>query len=88
MELPNVPAWLSILILIFAVILIIDAIGSFVLWKYTKNRMFLKAGIGWSANFINFAVHGAATKNNEITLNLNWSLFLFYNGVLFSYDFM
>ena len=30
--------------------------------------MFLKAGLGWTANFINFAVHGAATKNNEITL--------------------
>lgn len=62
------PQWLPVLILIFAFILLADAVGSFVLWKTTKNRLFLKASIAWSANFFNFIGHGAAQNHAQMTL--------------------
>jgi len=52
------PAWLPILIMIFSLILVLDAIGSFVAWRYLHNRLFLLAGFAWLANFINFIIHG------------------------------
>lgn len=62
------PLWLPTLIMIFAVILIIDAIGSFMMWKYTGNRLFFIASIGWAANFVNFTIHGMATGHDVFTL--------------------
>lgn len=62
------PQWLPVLILIFAVILLADAVGSFLLWRMTKNQLFLKASYAWSANFINFVIHGAAQDHAQFTL--------------------
>lgn len=62
------PLWLPTIIYIFTCILIIDSIGSFAIWKYTKNPLFLKASIAWGANFINFAIHGATRDHAELTL--------------------
>lgn len=62
------PLWLPTIIYIFTCILIIDSIGSFAIWKYTKNPLFLKASIAWGANFINFAIHGAAQNHAQLTL--------------------
>lgn len=62
------PAWLPTLIFIFAAMLVIDAIGSFIMWRYIRDRMFFKAAIGWSANFVNFAIHGAFQTHAEMTL--------------------
>jgi signal transduction histidine kinase len=67
-EVLSMPLWLPTLIFIFALILIIDALGSFAFWKYTKNRLFFKASVAWGANFINFAIHGAAEVHRSITL--------------------
>lgn len=62
------PLWLPTIIYIFTFILIIDSVGSFVFWKYTKNALFLKASIAWGANFINFAIHGAVKDHSHLTL--------------------
>lgn len=62
------PLWLPTLISIFTIILIIDSVGSFLFWKYTQNRLFLKASVAWAANFINFAIHGAAQDHSTLTL--------------------
>lgn len=62
------PLWLPTIIYIFTIILIIDSVGSFAFWKYTKNRLFLKASVAWGANFINFAIHGGAQHPSLMTL--------------------
>lgn len=62
------PAWLPTVIAIFAIILLLDAVGSFILWRYSRNKLFLVAGVAWTANFINFAVHAAASQYDELTL--------------------
>lgn len=62
------PAWLPTLIFIFAAMLVIDAIGSFVMWRFIQDRMFFKASIAWTANFVNFFIHGAYQIHGEITL--------------------
>lgn len=62
------PLWLPTIIYIFTIILVIDSLGSFAFWKYTKNSLFLKASIAWGANFINFAIHGAAQDHSQLTL--------------------
>ncbi len=62
------PAWLSTLIFIFAAMLIIDAIGSFIMWRYSRDQMFFKAAIAWTANFVNFAIHGAFQNHGAMTL--------------------
>lgn len=60
--------WLPTIIYIFTIILIIDSLGSFAFWKYTQNRLFLKASIAWGANFINFAIHAAYPGHSSMTL--------------------
>lgn len=62
------PLWLPTIIYIFTAILIIDSLGSFAIWKYTKNPLILKASIAWGANFVNFAIHGAAQNHALLTL--------------------
>lgn len=62
------PQWLPVLIMIFAVILVVDSIGSFMMWKFIRNRLFFIAGVGWAANFINFTIHGIATGHDSFTL--------------------
>lgn len=62
------PQGLDVYFLVFAIVLAIDAIGNMVLWRFTKNNMFLKAGVAWIANFFNFSCHGIARNYDEFTL--------------------
>lgn len=62
------PEWLPILILIFATIIVLDAIGSFILYRYSKSKLFLKSGVAWVANFINFLIHGTVSGHTGVTL--------------------
>jgi hypothetical protein len=64
----TMPPWLPILIFIFAAILIIDAIGSFALSRLLKNKLFFKASLAWTANFINFIIHGSTKEHGTMTL--------------------
>lgn len=62
------PEWLGTLVLIFALILIVNSIGSFLMWKVTKNILFKFAAIAWIANFINFGIHGIVQEKAYLTL--------------------
>lgn len=60
--------WQPTIIYIFSLILAINSLTSFVFWRTTKNRLFLKAGIAWSAYFANFAIHAASQNRSTLSL--------------------
>lgn len=62
------PQWLPVLITIFAIILFLNAIGAFFSWRTTKNDLFYKMFLGWTANFINFILQGVFSESPELRL--------------------
>jgi len=62
------PVWLSVLIFIFAGLLIVNATAYFVLWKMLRNDLFKWSAIAWTFNFLNFLVHGLVDGKSVFTL--------------------